>query len=160
MLNFFRKGKELEIVSPVNGVCVSLSQVPDKMFSQKMLGDGIAFVYDDEVVSAPCDGVITMIAKTKHAFGIQASNGAEVLIHIGLNTVSLEGKGFEMLVHENQIVKVGDNVLKVNQSLFKENGLTLITPVVVTNTEEFEFSKKIKDMSVQRGEVVLSLYKK
>lgn len=160
MFNFLKKSTDLKIVSPVNGKCVDLSQVPDKMFSQQMLGNGIAFIYEDEYVCAPCDGIVTMIAKTKHAFGIKASNGAEVLTHIGLNTVSLNGEGFEILIQENQKIKAGDRVVKVNQELFKEKGLTLITPVIVTNTDEFDFNNTRQDKSVEVGEVVLALSKK
>lgn len=160
MFNFFKKSTDLEIVAPVDGQCVNLSQVPDKMFSQQMLGNGIAFIYEDEYVSAPCDGIVTMIAKTKHAFGIKSLNGAEILTHIGLNTVSLNGEGFELLIQENQKIKAGDRVLKVNQELFKAKGLTLITPVIVTNTDEFEFSNIIQGKAVKKGEVVLVLSKK
>lgn len=158
MLNFLKKTKQSKVVSPVNGQCVDLSNVPDKMFSERILGDGVAFVFDDEYIFAPSDGEISMIADTKHAVGMTDSNGMEILIHIGLDTVNLKGEGFEVLVDENQKVEAGTKLVKVDRELMRKNEVNLITPVVLTNGTDFEVVKN-QVSNVQVGDTVITATK-
>lgn len=103
MFNFMKKKEKTETIgSPAKGRTILLNKVNDKMFADKLLGDGIAFILEDDVLKAPCNGSVSMIAATKHAFGITSTSGTEILIHIGLDTVNLNGEGFEVLVEQNQ----------------------------------------------------------
>uniref|UniRef100_UPI00403F0DE7 PTS sugar transporter subunit IIA n=1 Tax=Candidatus Enterococcus willemsii TaxID=1857215 RepID=UPI00403F0DE7 len=111
----FKKNKKIEVVAPVTGKCVPLEVVPDKLFSEKLLGDGCAYIYEDEFVCAPITGIVTMIAQTKHAFGVTAKNGLEVLTHIGLDTVELKGEGFQVLVSEGQKITAGQPIIKIDR---------------------------------------------
>ncbi|WP_238906399.1 PTS glucose transporter subunit IIA [Clostridium sp. YIM B02506] len=137
----FRK-KEVVIYSPAKGKIVNLENVPDEMFSKKMLGDGAAIEIDDDIIHAPQDGVIRALFPTKHAFVLETKERIQILVHIGLDTVSLEGKGFEAIVDIDSKVKAGDPIIKVDRSLIKSKGFNLITMVIITNIE------KVKDIDV------------
>lgn len=137
MLNLFKKTKEVKVNAPAKGTLCKLSEVKDTMFAQKLLGDGIAVLPSDGKICAPCDGELTMIANTAHAFGITTNHGAELLIHVGLDTVNLNGEGFEVLAKVNQKVKAGDPILKVNLTFMKEKEIDLTIPVVLTNGADF-----------------------
>ncbi|WP_119317026.1 PTS sugar transporter subunit IIA [Companilactobacillus formosensis] len=138
MLNIFKKKvKEVELVAPVNGKAVDLSEVPDKVFASGMMGEGIAFKYTGDTICAPCDGKITTIPNTMHAFGIIAENDAEILVHIGIDTVNLKGEGFKKLVNEGDKVKAGDPIIKLDRSLIESKGYNLITPVLITNSKDY-----------------------
>lgn len=136
MFGFLKKSYKL--VAPVDGKVINLSEVPDQVFAEKMAGDGIAIDSTGDVIVAPADGKLSMIFKTNHAFGINLSNGAELLVHIGLDTVALEGSGFERLVEEGQDVKAGDPVIRINREEIIAKGYSLITPVLVTNPDDFK----------------------
>ena len=123
--------KKITIVSPANGKAVLLEQVPDAVFADKILGDGMAVIPSDGEFFSPVDGVIISVADTLHAIGFQADNGLDVLIHIGLDTVKLGGEGFQVFVKEGDRVKVGDAVAQVNLRLLADRGLNPITPIVI-----------------------------
>lgn len=125
------------VYSPVNGECVSLSDVRDPVFSSRMLGDGVALVYEGDTIYSPCYGTVTMIATTKHAIGIAMANGAEILIHIGLETVTMGGRGFDTLVRVDQKIKPGQKLVVIERDLLHEFDLT--TPLVVVNSQDFQF---------------------
>ncbi|WP_278320742.1 PTS glucose transporter subunit IIA [Clostridium sp. chh4-2] len=128
------------------GEVIALEKVPDEVFSQKIIGEGIAIIPSDTMVVAPAAGEIVVVAETKHAYAIAAEDGAEVLIHIGLETVNLQGKGFEALVKLGDKVQVGTPLCRVDESLV--NGKTpLYTPMIITNSNE------MKDMKFQSGNV-------
>ncbi|MGX7198220.1 PTS sugar transporter subunit IIA [Enterococcus olivae] len=122
MFNFF-KTKEIQITAPVNGQCLELESVPDKMFSNKLLGDGLAFTFEENFVCSPIDGKIEMIAQTKHALGIKGRDGLEIMIHIGLDTVELNGEGFQLLVEENQKVKAGQKLIKIDREYMDKKSI-------------------------------------
>lgn len=136
MFGFMKK--EVKIYSPVKGRVVNLEDVPDSMFSSKMLGDGAAIEIEEDVICAPVDGVIRVLFETKHAFVIETKEGAEVLVHIGLDTVDLKGEGFQAIANIEDKVKAGDPIVKVDRNLVKSKGFNLITMVLVTNTEKFK----------------------
>ncbi len=137
MFQIFKKKEPVVLYAPVTGTSVALENVPDQVFAQKMMGDGIAFMPETDTICAPCNGKITMVAHTLHAVGITADNGAEILIHIGLDTVSLNGKGFTALVNVGDKVKKGTPLIQIDMAFMKEQQMVLTTPMVVTNTSDF-----------------------
>ncbi len=132
---FGNKKKDLEIDLPISGKVVDIAEVPDEVFSQKMMGDGVAIEPEGNVVTAPCDGQVVLLARTLHAVALQAENGAEILIHIGLDTVELDGKGFTGHVSVGDKVRRGDKLITFDKTFIHEQGKPLITPIVVTNTD-------------------------
>lgn len=144
-------GKD-DIVIPLTGKLVPIEDVPDEVFSGKMMGDGFAIEPDDGTVISPVDGKIINIFPTKHAVGIQSANGREILIHVGLDTVKLDGAGFEVFVEEGQEVQQGQEILKADLEYLKEHAPSIITPVVFTNLQEGEIVT-LKDLgNVSRGD--------
>ena len=125
------------IVSPIKGELVNLEDIEDAAFSSGVLGQGIAIVPTDGKVVAPVNGVVTTLFPSLHAIGILSDEGMEILIHIGLNTVQLEGKGFKANVKQGDRVSKGQAILSFDMELIKEAGYSLVTPVVVTNSAQF-----------------------
>lgn len=141
-----------ELMSPVNGTMIDLSEVKDDAFSKGVLGKGAAFIPADGKVCAPCDGTISALYPTGHAIGISATQGAEILIHIGMDTVSLEGKGFDVKVAIGQEVKVGDLLVDVDLDVVKDAGLDTTIPMVVANTDDFADIKVAAQGEKKAGE--------
>ncbi|WP_313182991.1 beta-glucoside-specific PTS transporter subunit IIABC [Lacrimispora sp.] len=128
---------KIPVAAPMTGKAVGLDQVPDKMFAEGILGKGIAIIPDEGIVKAPFQGQVKMIAPTKHAIGLISDRGINAVIHIGIDTVNLQGKGFEVLVKEDQWVEKGEPLMKVDLDFIKENHLNPITPIIVTNSDEY-----------------------
>ena len=120
------------VTAPFSGTLVPLNEVPDETFASGVLGEGIAIEPSDGLFCSPVDGTVETIAETKHAIGFAADNGLEILVHVGLETVSLNGEGFEILVKEGDKVKAGQPVAKADLALIRERGLKTITSIVVT----------------------------
>ncbi|MDV4149538.1 PTS glucose transporter subunit IIA [Clostridium sp. AL.422] len=137
------------LVAPVSGKAMPLSEVPDPVFAEKLAGDGMAIMAEGDTIVAPADGEVTLIFKTKHAFAMTLANGLEILVHIGLETVSLDGEGFEQLVEQGVKVKAGTPLIKINREFILSKGLSLATPVLITNVDA---AKSIAP--VESGEVV------
>lgn len=125
--------KETDIYAPGTGHIIPLSEVPDKVFSEKMMGYGIGFVPEKGEIVAPFDGTVKTIFPTKHAIGLESDTGIEVLIHIGIDTVKLNGEGFESLVDVNEPVTQGQPLMKINLAYLKEHAPSVVTPVIITN---------------------------
>ena len=121
----------ISIMTPLTGEIVALEQVPDPVFSEKALGDGIAILPEDGKVYSPVNGVVATVAATKHAYGFQSEDGLDVLVHVGLETVGLNGEGFTVHIKEGDQVKAGDLVAEADLSLLKSKNLNLITPVLI-----------------------------
>jgi len=142
MFKFSKQLKSNQIIkAPISGKCISIEDVLDEVFSTKMLGDGIAIDATGDTVYAPADGMITTIVNSKHAFGIELDNGLEMLIHIGLETVKLNGEGFSVLVNVNEKVKQGAPLIKIDRDFIQSKGMTLVTPVVILNTDKYDIHK-------------------
>ncbi|ENH97626.1 PTS system glucose-specific transporter subunit IICBA [Gracilibacillus halophilus YIM-C55.5] len=141
---------DLNFVSPIEGEVLPLEEVPDQVFSTKMMGDGFAINPVDGNIVSPVNGKIVNIFPTKHAIGILADNGAELLIHIGLDTVNLKGEGFTAKVEEGDEVKQGQLLMEVDLSYIEENAPSKITPVIFTNLGEGQSIQLNASGKVQR----------
>lgn len=138
--NLFGKKEEpadklLEIKSPMNGTYVKIEDIPDPVFSEKMMGEGFGIVPSDGEVVSPVDGEIMQVFPTNHAIGIKAANGIELLIHIGLETVAMEGEGFTGHVSEGDMVKTGDSLVSFDMDLVTKEADSTISPVIITNSD-------------------------
>ena len=134
MLNFL-KGKQLEIAAPLTGKVIPVTEVPDPVFAEKVLGDGIAVDPTEGTVYSPVDGTIFQIAHTFHAMGIESDDGLEILVHLGIDTVKLEGKGFQSFVEVGQKVKKGDKIMEMDIGFIREQGLSPMSPCIITNLD-------------------------
>ncbi|MBU8906273.1 PTS sugar transporter subunit IIA [Desertibacillus haloalkaliphilus] len=151
--NLFGKKKELEetIVAPATGKFIEIEEVPDAAFSQKMMGDGFAIEPTEGEVVSPIDGEVVQIFPTKHAVGIQGKSGIEVLVHIGLETVSMNGEGFKAFVKQGDRVKAGQCLITFDLDLIKEKATSAVTPIVITNSDKIESLQKVASDHPQKG---------
>lgn len=150
--NAVRIEKKLVLASPVTGFATDISKVPDEGFAQKMMGDGAAVTPKENVVVAPADGKISFVFDTKHAIGMITDSGMELLIHIGIDTVRLNGNGFEVLVKENDEVIKGQILMKLDIEYLKEHAPSLVSPVLCTNLSGSQKVRLIHEGSIQAGE--------
>ncbi|WP_053218561.1 N-acetylglucosamine-specific PTS transporter subunit IIBC [Virgibacillus senegalensis] len=141
-----------DFVAPASGKLMEITEVPDEVFSEKMMGDGFAIEPEDGLFVAPVDGEIINVFPTKHAVGIKASTGHEVLVHVGLDTVQLGGKGFEVFVSEGKQVKKGEKLLKVDLGFIRENAASAITPVIFTNLGDNEQVRLLQSGTIKIGQ--------
>ena len=150
------KNVKLSVLAPMNGQAVPLDQVPDEVFSQKVLGDGLAVIPSEGKIFSPVNGEISSIAETKHAYGFTADNGLEVLVHFGLETVALQGQGFTPHVQVGDRVKAGDLVAEVDMEFLKSKQINTITPVLICDGMD---DMKIETAAgmVKTGDTVITL---
>lgn len=144
---FFGKKKK-KLAATQNGECVGLELVPDPVFSEKLLGEGAAIVPKDNAVYSPADGVVVQVFDSLHAYSIRSDDGLEILVHIGLNTVELQGEGFAPRVKTGDRVKRGQVLCVADIKLIKKRGYEIHTLTVVTNSDE------LKSFNVLKGETV------
>ncbi|WP_370550766.1 N-acetylglucosamine-specific PTS transporter subunit IIBC [Edwardsiella tarda] len=130
-------GVRATLVSPISGEVVALSEVPDEAFASKAVGDGVAVRPTSNIVVAPANGTVVKIFNTNHAFCLETDEGAEVVVHMGIDTVALNGEGFKRLVNEGDVVKVGQPVLEMDLDYLNAHARSMISPVVVSNIDEF-----------------------
>ncbi|NOR56663.1 MAG: PTS glucose transporter subunit IIA [Sulfurovum sp.] len=138
----FLKSKAREIHAPVDGEVLSLESVNDDVFSQKMVGDGVAIIPTGSEFTAPIDGVVSKIFSTNHAYSIKGDKGLEVMVHIGLETVALEGKGFTRKAQEGDKVKAGDVIIEADLATLKEHAKDIITPVIILEESDIKSIEK------------------
>lgn len=153
------KDNETVIYAPVEGELVDLTTIKDEVFSSLAMGNGVAISPVKGEVKAPFDGIITTFFPTGHAIGMEADNGAEILIHVGMDTVSLDGEGFVPQVKEGDRVKKGQLLLKFDMDVIKAHGLETITPVVLTNTDDLQSVSPVKSGKVTEKDVIISFEK-
>ena len=161
-MRFFDKlfGKKLEgIYAPIAGKAVAITEVPDPTFAEGMLGNGIAIEPADGKVYAPCDATVDMMFDTGHAVSLVAESGAEILIHVGLETVGLEGKPFTVHVQNGDKVKKGQLLIEADLEAIKAAGLPTITPVLICNTDDYLTFKTHVDTAVTNADLVIELGK-
>ncbi|MFS0750554.1 PTS glucose transporter subunit IIA [Oceanobacillus sp. 1P07AA] len=147
-----KEPKKITIVAPITGEIIPLEDVPDPVFSQKMMGEGVAVMPSEGEVVSPVDGEIIQVFPTKHAIGILAENDAEILIHIGLDTVNLDGEGFTAHVKDGDKVKVGDKLMSFDIATIEEKAPSSITPIIISNTDDVREVKSIEVTKVIAGE--------
>ncbi len=145
----------LVLVAPMQGWVAPLDEVPDPVFSDRILGDGVAIDPVGSTLHAPCDGVV--VSSAKHAVTLRAANGAEILIHVGLETVALGGQGFISHAREGKSVKAGDPLLTFDLEFLAARVKSLISPIVVTNGDQFRISACSKDREIAVGEFLMEL---
>ncbi|MEH2960427.1 beta-glucoside-specific PTS transporter subunit IIABC [Candidatus Merdisoma sp. JLR.KK006] len=145
------------VAVPVNGTCIPLSEVNDAVFSQKILGDGAAIIPSEGKVYAPVNGTVSTVFDTKHAIGLLSEDGVELLIHIGIDTVNLEGKHFTAHVESGQKIKQGDLLVSFDQEQIQKDGYDTVTPILITNTAEFHSIHMNASGNVKVGDVLLTV---
>ncbi|GAD58757.1 LOW QUALITY PROTEIN: hypothetical protein MBEBAB_1007 [Brevundimonas abyssalis TAR-001] len=148
---------DIVLVAPMAGWAAPLSEAPDPVFAERMMGDGVAVDPIEGVLRAPCDGVVTILAPALHAVTLRGESGVEVLMHIGLETVALKGEGFTARVIEGQAVKAGDPLIEFDLDLIGGQAKSLITPIIITNGEAFEVANRVTDREVQAGDPLMTL---
>lgn len=152
----FGKGKEvnkeIEIYAPLTGEYINIEDIPHPVFAQKMMGEGFGINPTEGEVVSPIEGKVDNVFPTKHAIGLKADNGLEILVHIGLDTVQLDGQGFEILVSSGDTVQVGDPLLKFDLEYIRNNAKDVISPIIITNSDQTE-SIHVNDVkAVIKGE--------
>ncbi|MCJ7843352.1 PTS glucose transporter subunit IIA [Lederbergia sp. NSJ-179] len=133
--NLFKKTNNYQIYAPMNGRIVPLEEVPDPVFNQKMMGEGVAMIPSEGRVFSPVDGKVVQVPHSKHAVGIETDNGLELLIHIGLETVALKGEGFSPKVNVGNRISVGDLLIEFDLDYIRNRAKDIITPIVITNSQ-------------------------
>ena len=151
--------KEMIVYSPIEGEVVAITKVPDPTFNQEMLGKGVAINPIVGTVIAPFDGSVELLFDTKHAISLKSETGIQLLIHVGIDTVSLRGASFKSYVRTGDRVKKGDLLLEFNIEAIKKAGLNPITPVVICNSCDYKKVTSHKGRSVQMGDKLITLVK-
>ena len=133
----------IEIIAPLSGEIVNIEDVPDVVFAEKIVGDGIAIKPSGDKMVAPVNGTIGKIFETNHAFSIESDDGVELFVHFGIDTVELKGEGFKRVAEEGQAVKVGDTIIEFDLALLEEKAKSTLTPVVISNMDEIKELNKL-----------------
>lgn len=147
----------LTLHSPMQGWCAPLDETPDELFAQRLLGDGVAIDPTGDTLYAPCDGEIVSVATSKHAVALRAENGAEILLHVGIDTVALGGQGFEALVQAGERVRLGQPLLTFDLDALARGAKSLISPILITNGDRFSVAAPCTGMSVAVGDALLDV---
>ena len=160
LFDFMKKKDNADVIAaPVAGEAVESAQINDPTFGEEMLGKGMAIKPTDTKVYAPFDGTVALVFDTKHAVSLVSDTGAEVLIHVGLDTVSLKGEHFTAHVENGATVKKGDLLLEFDKEAIAAAGFDTIIPVVVCNTDDYKEVKRITGSVVKPGDTVMELEK-
>jgi PTS system glucose-specific IIA component len=146
----FLKRKVRDVYAPVDGNVVMLESVDDEVFSQKMVGDGVAILPISGSFKAPIDGVVSKIFSTNHAYSIKSDKDLEVMVHIGLETVALNGEGFTRIAAEGDSVKVGDVIIEADLSYIRKHAKDIVTPIIIS--DESDAKEILKEYSVVKSQ--------
>lgn len=149
--------KTVVISSPITGIAANLSTAPDEAFAGKMMGDGAVVTPVDSYVRAPEDGEVSFVFDTKHAIGFITDTGIELLIHVGIDTVKLNGEGFEVLVKNNQKVKKGEPMLKIDLNYLKKNAPSIVTPVLCTELTDNQKVRLLSEGKIKAGQALFAV---
>ena len=162
MLKLFKKkSKSVEVLAPLTGTTLSIEEVPDPVFSEKMMGEGIAIKPTTDTVVAPFKGTVKMLMPNSgHAVGLLSEDGLEILIHVGMDTVSLEGEGFEVLTEVEAKVEPCDPLIKFDEAFLKSKEMDTLTMVVVTNPGDFQPEQFLTNKEVKAANDPIMVYKK
>lgn len=154
-----KKSVVVEIFAPISGEIVNIEDVPDVVFSEKIVGDGIAIRPTGDKIVAPVDGVVGKIFETNHAFSMESKEGVELFVHFGIDTVELKGEGFTRVAQEGQNVKRGETIIEFNLPLLESKAKSILTPIVISNMDEISSIEK-KSGEVIAGDSVVLVLKK
>lgn len=135
MFQLFRR-PDPNVYAPVSGRCMDVGEVEDKVFASKAMGDGFAVEPEADTIASPCDGTITMVFDSGHAFGVRMKDGKDIFVHIGIDTVNLQGKGFTVMKKKGDKVKHGDPVIKLDSKFIKGEGYPITTMTIINETED------------------------
>ena len=159
MLGFLKRRQLPELAAVISGKCIPLEEVKDEVFASKAMGDGVAIVPESSEVVAPCDGSLRLVANTGHAFGMVSNDGVEILIHIGIDTVKLDGKGFDVLAKQGEEVKKGQPIIRFDPDIMKDNNLDMTTMMILLSKdvmiETYNTGSKLK-----KGQDAAIVYRK
>lgn len=159
-MNLFKKKTSvIRLDAPLSGHVKTLESLKDGVFSEKLLGEGCVITSDEEMIIAPCDGTLVMETETKHAIGFVTHDGIELLIHIGLDTVMMNGKGFEMKVKKDEKVKKGQCLMTFSKAMIKQAGYTDDVIIIVSNTRDFQSVDCNLKERISRNEVLIKITK-
>lgn len=145
------------IKAPLTGEIVPIEDVPDPVFADKVVGDGIAINPTGNRMVAPCDGTIGKIFETNHAFSMETADGVELFVHFGIDTVELKGEGFKRIASEGQDVKAGETIIEVDLEFLRKNAKSVITPVVISNMDDVASLDKASGAVEAGRDTLLSL---
>lgn len=151
--------KEVNIYAPLSGEIVNIEDVPDVVFSEKIVGDGVAIRPNGDTIVAPVNGTIGKIFETNHAFSIESDEGIELFVHFGIDTVELKGEGFTRLAQEGQRVKAGEPVIKFDLAFLEPKAKSVLTPIVISNMDEIGSLQKLSGQVVKGESIVMKLTK-
>jgi len=143
--------------SPLTGIAKDLSEAPDEAFANKMMGDGVVVIPTDGNVVAPADGEVIFVFPSKHAVGFKTTDGLELLIHIGIDTVKLDGKGFETFVKDGDKLKKGDKILSFDLEFIKDNAPSIASPCICTALSSNQQVRLLKDGEIKAGEALMAI---
>lgn len=146
-----------QIKNPIAGKVIELSEVDDPVFSSGAMGKGIAIEPNDNKVYAPFNGTVQFVAETKHALGLLSDDGVELLIHVGMDTVKMKGKGFDVKVEVGLKINSGDLLLEFDTEAIKKEGYSLVTPVIVTNSDAYEDNALCLNEEIEKGRTIINL---
>jgi PTS system beta-glucosides-specific IIC component len=159
LASIFKGGDTFTVASPLNGKIVPLDQVKDEAFSSGALGKGVAIIPDDGHLVSPVNGKVDMLIESKHAIGLRSNDNVEILAHIGMDTVTLKGRGFSPVVAEGAAVKIGAPLINFDIPAIRAAGLSLETPIVVANSDDFAKITATTADYVKQGDILLTLKK-
>lgn len=147
----------LVLVAPMGGWSTPLEEVPDPVFSGKIMGDGVALDPTESVLRAPCDGEVVTVAAARHAVVVRAANGADILLHVGCNTVDLGGEGFQVHVETGRKVKAGDPLITFDLDAIAQRATSLLSPIVVVEGERFGITRRTQEVTVRTGDFLMEI---
>lgn len=150
--------KKINVLAPLSGDIINIEDVPDVVFSKKIVGDGIAINPSGNKILAPINGTIGKILDSMHAFSIISEDGVELFVHFGIDTINLKGQGFKKIAQDNQKVKIGDVIILFDLDMLREKAQSVITPVVISNMENFKKIEKASGKIIAGKTVIISLY--
>ena len=153
-----KESKREELLSVVDGTLIPIEEVKDPVFSQKMMGDGFAVASTGDTIYACADATVTMLFPSNHAVGLTLSNGMEILIHVGIDTVNENGNGFTCMCEQGKTVKKGEALLKMDREYLLSKGYDLTVIVIFTNAESYKEFRKVDNVDMKGGESIAVTY--
>ncbi|WP_422667525.1 PTS glucose transporter subunit IIA [Buchnera aphidicola] len=150
--------KKIDIIAPLSGEIINIKDVPDIVFSKKIVGDGIAIKPLGNQILSPVNGTIGKIFDSIHAFSIISEDDVELFVHFGIDTVQLKGEGFTQIAQDNQDVKIGDLIIKFNLDFLQKNAKSILTPIVISNIDQFKKIEKSSGTVIAGKTIIMSLY--